>query len=114
MPLFRTLFGFLAGLVLAAALAVPADARTSARSAPRAGGYDGNWSVLIVTDSGPCDRGYRYGLSIRGGRVFYEGSAAVNVDGNVSGNGTVRVRVWAGSQGATGVGRLSRDYGEGS
>jgi len=26
----------------------------------------------------------------------------------------VRVRVSAGSQGATGVGRLSRDYGEGS
>src|SRR4029079_3591429 len=68
----------------------------------------------IVTNSGPCDRGYRYGLSIRGGRVFYQGSLSVNVDGQVSGNGFVRVRVSAGSQGATGVGRLSRDYGEGS
>jgi hypothetical protein len=76
--------------------------------------YDGNWSVLIVTNSGPCDRGYRYGLAIRGGRVFYEGSLAVNVDGQVSSNGFVRVRVSAGSQGATGVGRLARDYGEGS
>lgn len=109
----RLLSGLLASLVLAIALGSPADARTSERSMGRAG-YDGNWSVLIVTDSGPCDRGYRYGLSIRGGRVFYAGSLAVNVDGQVSGNGTVKVRVSAGSQGATGVGRLSRDYGSGS
>src|ERR1041384_1047950 len=110
----RTLSGFLGCLVLVISLGAPAEARTSQRSMGRTGGYDGNWSVLIVTNSGPCDRGYRYGLSIRGGRVFYEGSLAVNVDGQVSGNGTVRVRVSAGSQGATGVGRLSRDYGSGS
>jgi hypothetical protein len=76
--------------------------------------FDGNWSVLIVTDSGPCDRGYRYGLSIRNGRVFYEGSAAVNVDGQVSPNGFVQVRVWAGSQSANGAGRLSNNYGSGT
>jgi hypothetical protein len=109
----RTLSGFLAGLALAISLGTPADARTSDRQMGRAA-YDGNWSVLIVTNSGPCDRGYRYGLSIRGGRVFYQGSASVNVDGNVSNNGMVRVRVSAGSQGANGVGRLSRDYGSGS
>jgi len=113
MASIRTLTGFLAGLVLAMSLALPADARTSERTAGRTA-YDGSWSVLIVTNSGPCDRGYRYGLSIRGGRVFYQGSLSVNVDGQVSGNGFVRVRVSAGSQGATGVGRLSRDYGEGS
>jgi hypothetical protein len=109
----RTLSGFLAGLVLAISLGSPVEARTSERTMGRTA-YDGNWSVLIVTNSGPCDRGYRYGLSIRGGRVFYQGSLAVNVDGQVSGNGMVRVRVSAGSQGATGTGRLSRDYGEGS
>ena len=98
---------FAASFILAATALTPAPA--AARTA-----YDGNWSVLIVTNSGPCDRGYRYGLAIRGGRVFYEGSLAVNVDGQVSGNGIVRVRVSAGSQGATGVGRLSRDYGSGS
>ena len=113
MTSIRTLAGFLAGLVLAMSLGAPVEARTGERTVGRTG-YDGNWSVLIVTNSGPCDRGYRYGLSIRGGRVFYQGSLAVNVDGQVSGNGFVRVRVSAGSQGATGVGRLSRDYGEGS
>jgi hypothetical protein len=75
--------------------------------------YDGNWSVLIVTNSGPCDRAYRYGLSIRDGRVFYEGSASVNVDGRVAPNGRVQVRVWAGSQSANGTGRLSSNYGSG-
>ena len=109
MPSIRAL----SGLVLAISLSSPADARTTERSVGRTA-YDGNWSVLIVTNSGPCDRGYRYGLTIRGGRVFYQGSLAVNVDGQVSGNGTVQVRVSAGSQGATGVGRLSRDYGSGS
>jgi hypothetical protein len=113
MASIRTLFGFLAGFVLAISLGAPADARTSERAMGRTA-YDGNWSVLIVTNSGPCDRGYRYGLAIRGGRVFYEGSLAVNVAGQVSGNGFVTVRVSAGSQGATGTGRLSRDYGSGS
>src|ERR1044071_5027997 len=109
----RMLSGLLAGLVLAISFGSPVEARTRERSMGR-NAYDGNWSVLIVTNSGPCDRGYRYGLSIRGGRVFYSGSLAVNVDGQVSGNGFVTVRVSAGSQGATGTGRLSRDYGEGS
>lgn len=96
----------IAGLTIAAALvSTPAPARTI---------FDGNWSVLIVTQSGPCDRAYRYGLSIRNGAVFYEGSLSVNLNGRVSGNGNVSVRVSAGSQGASGTGRLSRNSGSGS
>ena len=96
----------IAGLMIAAALvSTPAPARTI---------FDGNWSVLIVTQSGPCDRAYRYGLSIRNGAVFYEGSLSVNLNGRVSGNGNVSVRVSAGSQGASGRGRLSRNSGSGS
>src|SRR5262245_46159341 len=95
---------FVAGFALAA-LAGPASARTV---------YDGNWSVLIVTKSGPCDAAYRYGLSIRDGQVFYEGSAPVNVQGRVSSAGKVEVRLSAGSQGASGSGKLSRGYGEGA
>lgn len=96
----------IAGLTIAAALvSTPAPARTI---------FDGNWSVLIVTQSGPCDRAYRYGLSIRNGAVFYTGSLSVNLNGRVSGNGNVSVRVSAGSQGASGTGRLSRNSGSGS
>ena len=95
----------LAGLTLAATLvSTPAPARTN---------FDGNWSVLIVTQSGPCDRAYRYGVSIRNGAVLYTGSLAVNMNGRVSNSGQVNVRVSAGSQGASGTGRLSRNNGSG-
>jgi hypothetical protein len=106
MTLARLSLSLAAGCVLGAALVLPAPA--AARTS-----FDGNWSVLIVTRSGPCDQAYRYGLSIRDGRVAYEGSAAVNVAGEVTPKGIVNVRVWAGSQNANGEGRLSRDYGGG-
>jgi hypothetical protein len=132
----RTFSGLVAALVLATSfVCAPADARkrqhhhrakapiartmapaprTIAPDARTTSNYDGNWSVLIVTNSGQCDRGYRYGVTIRGGRVSYEGGAAVNVQGAVSGNGAVQVRLSAGSQGATGSGRLGRDSGGGT
>jgi hypothetical protein len=75
--------------------------------------FDGDWSVLILTDNGQCERAYRYGLAIRDGQVLYGGDAAVNVSGRVSGNGAVTVRVSAGSQSAQGSGRLSRAQGSG-
>ena len=45
-----------AGLILASAIpaeAVPRGARMPDR-------FDGTWSVEILTDSGTCDRAYRY------------------------------------------------------
>ena len=97
---------FAACFILAAAALSPDHA--AARTV-----YDGNWSVLIVTNTGPCDRAYRYGLRIDDGSVIYEGSAPVNVAGRVNRNGVVNVRVWAGQQGASGSGRLSRTSGGG-
>ena len=84
MTLARSATQFVAGIALATAVFAPAPA--SARTP-----YDGNWSVLIVTRSGPCDHAYRYGLSIRDGAVFYEGSASVNVAGRVNGRRRRRV-----------------------
>ncbi len=97
----------IAGIAFAAAAAL-------ASTPTRAASFDGNWSVLIVTQKGPCDSAYRYGLSIRNGAVFYEGSAPVNVAGRVSPSGSVSVRVWAGSQSASGSGRLARGSGRGT
>ena len=79
-------------------------------SAQRA--YDGNWSVLIVTESGNCDRAYRYGVSIRSGGVYYDGGV-VNFTGRVQANGAVNVRVTSGSAFANGTGRLGRSEGQG-
>ena len=79
-------------------------------SAQRA--FDGQWSVLIVTQSGTCDRAYRYGVSIRNGGVYYDGGV-VNFTGRVAANGAVTVRVTSGSAFAAGSGRLSRRDGQG-
>lgn len=79
-------------------------------SAQRA--YDGQWSVLIVTENGTCDRAYRYGVSIRSGGVYYDGGV-VNFTGRVQANGNVTVRVTSGSAFANGTGRLNRREGQG-
>jgi hypothetical protein len=79
----------------------------SARSA-----FDGNWSVLIVTDSGACDRAYRYALQIVNGGISYP-EQSINVTGHVDGRGYVRVLVSAGGQYASGSGRLSDGSGAG-
>ena len=97
----------------AAAAAVAAASLANLPTA-LAANFDGNWSVLIATQRGPCDAGYRYGLSIRNGVVIYDGSAPVNVAGRVNSNGSVSVRVWAGSQSANGSGRLAGNSGRGT
>src|SRR6266446_10219148 len=55
-----------AGLLTGVAIAAPAPA-TSKTS------FDGIWSVLIVTEKGVCDRGYRYAIRITNGVVGYAG-----------------------------------------
>lgn len=93
-------------LVLICAAAAPGPAGAQSR-------YDGSWSVLIVTERGGCDRAYRYGVQIENGRVVYRGGGP-DFNGRVSANGNVQVRVSAGSQSASGSGRLSRTTGRGS
>jgi len=75
--------------------------------------YDGSWSVLIVTDSGTCDRGYRYALNINNGIVSY-GDPSFNVSGRVAPSGNVRVTVAAGGSYASGSGRLYGNSGAGT
>jgi len=70
--------------------------------------------VLIVTDSGPCDRAYRYPVRVANGRVLYAGEANFQVNGRVSGNGAVNVTVSRGSQRASGSGRLAGGFGSGN
>lgn len=99
-----------AGVLGAAFLALPASTSEALARGP----YDGTWSVLIVTDSGTCDRAYRYALRITDGRITYD-DPAFDVSGNVAANGQVRVVVRSGQREAVGTGRLSRDGdGEGS
>src|SRR5207249_8148006 len=98
------------------ALAILTASAAPALAAPIAAGkasFDGNWSVLIVTEKGTCDRAYRYPVRISNGAVGYAGQASFNVTGQVGTNGAVTVRVSRGSQSASGSGRLSRTDGTG-
>lgn len=103
---------FFRSIIVAGALA-SATIAASAGTAVAGTSYDGSWSVLITTDSGACERAYRYGVAISDGYVLYEGGGPVNLEGRVARNGTVRVRVVAGQQWADGSGRLLRDHGGG-
>ncbi len=79
-----------------------------------AASFDGNWSVVIVTESGSCDAAYRYRLRIQNGVVHYNGEADVNVSGRVDPSGAVRVSVSRGQQHAQGTGRLDSNGGSGT
>ncbi len=76
--------------------------------------FDGDWSVVILTQSGGCDRAYRYGVRISNGDVLYDGGGPVDLQGHVYSNGTVRVSVSGAGQQAEGQGRLSRTLGTGT
>ncbi len=98
------------------AFAMLAVSAMPAASAPITAGkqsLDGNWSVLIVTEQGKCDRAYRYPVRISNGSVGYAGEASFNVSGNVGANGAVTVMVSKGNQSAKGTGQLSGNGGAG-
>jgi hypothetical protein len=101
---------FVAG-ALALSLAAILGMGSPATSAPS---YDGLWSVVIITNSGTCDRAYRYPIRIARGTLLNEGSSPVTINGRVGGNGAVNVTVSHGGKSATGSGRLSGTSGGGS
>jgi hypothetical protein len=74
---------------------------------------DGNWSVLIITEKGECDRGYRYELTVANGRVSYRGDLGIDVAGTVAPNGATKVSIKLGDKGANGTGHLSERTGAG-
>ena len=96
-------------LIIAAAFVgmAPTAARAQA-------GFDGLWTILIVTEAGECDRAYRYGVQIDHGRIVYDGTAGVELTGTVDPSGRVSATVQRGEQGATGTGRLSGARGRGN
>jgi hypothetical protein len=104
-------------LVLATTLAV--SAKTPKAKAPPhpkpapAINFDGRWSVVIITDAGACDRAYRYGVRISGGRIVYEGDSAAVINGQVDARGNVVVNLRYGQSSASGSGHLTESDGEG-
>jgi hypothetical protein len=103
----------IAKLVIIAAL-LSGAAFMSPPRAVAAGALDGTWSVLVITEKGECDRGYRYQVNVANGRVTYSGDASVDMAGTVSPNGAVKVSIRLGGKGADGVGHLSGQTGGGT
>jgi len=87
---------------------------SSAAPSAHAASFDGPWSVVVMTRSGPCDQAYRYGVTIARGVVYYAGGGPVSLTGRVTPSGAVTVRVSSGPQYAIGSGHLSRSSGRGS
>jgi hypothetical protein len=77
----------------------------AAAGSARAAEHDGRWSVLVITEKGACDPGYRYEVSVGQGRVVYAGDAAVGMDGSITPNGSVKVSVGKQGKNAIGSGR---------
>jgi hypothetical protein len=96
------------GVVAVAAVlgfAGPSNARTD---------FDGEWSVVIVTKHGDCERAYRAPITISNGNFINVGVNMVDVSGRVSPDGKLTVRVSRGDRSAVGLGRLTATSGAGS
>jgi len=97
----------------AIALSVPLLALGWASPAFSAAKYDGNWSVVVITERGDCDRAYRYPVRVVNGTIQYLNEAGVSITGRVDGNGRLRATIRRGQQHAEGNGRLSTATGAG-
>jgi hypothetical protein len=75
--------------------------------------YDGVWSVLVHTEKGDCDPGYRYPIRISHGQLVNAGDAAFTITGKVAETGAITVTVAAGGKSATGSGHLAGASGGG-
>ena len=111
-PIFLSMALVLATTLAASAKTPKAKAPPQPRPAP-AVNYDGRWSVVIITDAGSCDRAYRYGVRISGGRLYYQGDSAAVINGQVDARGNVVVNLRYGQSSANGSGHLTESDGEG-
>ena len=97
-------------LILTLASLGLASAERPSAAATRA--YDGEWSVVIYTLRGDCNRALRYSLRIANGRV-QQADQSYQAAGAVAANGNVRVVVAEGGRSANGSGRLVGNSGRG-
>lgn len=94
--------------LIVAELVLAGPASAAPRRGPVPDRFDGLWNVQIVTESGSCDRSYRYPVRIEHGRARFVGLAFA-VQGGVAPNGTLRGAVSNGIATADVSGRLRPD-----
>lgn len=98
---------FLAASIAAVAL----TQETGVRAATK---FDGEWTVVVVTRTGPCDASYRFSGQIVNGAIIYNGGfGAIDFAGRVRPNGAAYLRVAGGENFALASGRLTATRGSG-
>ena len=103
-----------AGMILLAAT-VTAAALTQATYVRAASKFDGNWSVVVMTRSGPCDAAYRFSSQVFNGAIAYGGGlGSGDFAGRVRSNGAALLRVASGANYAVASGRLGAARGSGT
>jgi len=103
---------YTAGIIwLAATLAMPtltqaADARATAK-------YDGPWSVVVYSSSGPCEAAQRFSGQIVNGQISYA-YGSLEVTGHVEPNGVTMVHVTYGTAHGEAHGHMTTMQGSGT
>ena len=78
-----------------------------------AAAYDGEWTVLVTTEKGKCDRNYSYDVSVSEGKIHYTSYTSVTLYGTVSPQGAVMVSIRHFDDVANGSGHLAAHAGSG-
>ena len=76
--------------------------------------YEGDWTVLVMTERGACDPTYSYDVSVLRGAIVYTALTSVSLSGTVSPQGAVLVHITHFDEGARGTGHLKERTGAGS
>ena len=98
-------------LILAATLA--ASALTPTTNAGAGTQFDGQWSVVVYTSSGPCDASYRFSGQIVNGEISYAYSM-IQVNGRVEPSGATHVVVTASDAHGEAHGHMTATHGSGT
>jgi hypothetical protein len=75
--------------------------------------FDGQWSVVVYTSSGPCDRSFRFSGQIVNGEISYAYSN-IQVNGRVEPSGATHVQVVAGGAHGEAHGHMTATSGSGT
>jgi hypothetical protein len=85
-------------------------AATAGRAATK---FDGQWSVVVYTASGPCDPSYRFSGQIVNGEMSYA-YGSIEVTGHVVASGATLVSVKAGTSHGEAHGQMTATHGSGT
>jgi hypothetical protein len=77
-------------------------------------GFNGVWSVHLVTEAGSCEPSYSYAVAVENGRLRPTGDASTTISGQVGANGAVNLDIRRGLARADASGRLQANAGSGT